>query len=482
MLIAAESIDMGLESTGVLVDQLEDAELPSHDDLFLKKQEEIKAQQEAEMNNVPEDDDEIPEDDPDADAVPSEDQGFLEGTTGTVQNSSSTELRKDEEENVLAQESWYDSGNQSLQSHGLGYSTGEKHRFMTLPFWKDVLVGSGNLILRAAGNLQAGVGYTLDKIFRGSVKLRLHIANAYRSFRNRLSKHEDKIKKLNATLDKLYTIDTTLKNTEPFTEAKWFKCFFVDGKVDPLASVRRVNELLDVVTSEISTALTYDIEVIRQTIDQTSRGVRVSSLDIVKPKFSLSNFQRGSVPGYASDEDLLENFVFKKNLPCYVKLTCGLPSDKLFSGEDSQEALEQIAKAFRHSFIVLAMNTDVPKMMPRINYVDKDALRLLLGELSQVVEKAKTHLEFYKAIYKEANQLKPTYQRYLGWLTASDSKKNLNDAFVQQVYLKQSFINRVYLPAAIDIHEYCSMYLNQVLSYVESNIAEISPTKPEEDV
>ena len=117
----------------------------------------------------------------------------------------------------------------------------------------------------------------------------------------------------------------------------------------------------------------------------------------------------------------------------------------------------------------------MPKIAPMVNYMDKQSLLRLLDGLEGVVEKALKHVSFYQKLETASNELKPSFQNYFSWLVEDAQAKSLRESLAEVIYLKQSFVTKVYLPGAIDIHEFVSSYVSGVLRYVERNIKVMKP-------
>lgn len=80
----------------------------------------------------------------------------------------------------------------------------------------------------------------------------------------------------------------------------------------------------------------------------------------------------------------------------------------------------------------------------------------------------------YTRLLRENEKLKLGYRYYYQGLVESDEKKSLHDSLAEFVYLKQAFINKVYLPAAIDMHDYVASYLMRALRFTKENVKALS--------
>lgn len=184
-----------------------------------------------------------------------------------------------------------------------------------------------------------------------------------------------------------------------------------------------------------------------------------------------------SVQGLDINADLTESFVYTLPIPKSTLLIASVPKEDVVREAAKSGDLSNVTQAYQESYIVLAASPVRTKSVPLVNYMDKKSLLSLLAELEAVLDKAKSHVSFYKKLENSSADLKPSFQNYFSWLVEDEKAKALKDSLAEVIYLKQSYVTRVYLPGAVDIHDFTSNYASSVMRYVEKNIKVLKPAE-----
>ena len=499
LITVLEELDEGLALVQLLKKEQSDQELPEHDRLYLEKAEEVKAAEKKESEQTQDQDDPAASEDP-VEKGSAEPEGEViggsdnsEDDTGEEVSSDAQEvdgkqttvaaesLRNDEGYSVYSAESF---GEETLTSKAAGLAwTGVKalsgyalelatHLGV---FLKELGIEYGPKVFAA---LRKGVSYLLTRIFNSFMKMRAATTKAYFQYKNSFVSHQKRLSRLKQILNELPD-NVTVVQDQPFSDQDLFKLFLVGTEVSPVKSLRSVDLLLDVVVNDIDRGVQHEIGVMQQVIDVCKRNARVEVLHYLQSNALNSGFMKKSIAGYDKDPERVESFMFNHALPCNVLLLAGIPRKDVIERAVRDEDLHEVSEAYKGSYLVLGVNPLVPKIAPMVNYMDKQSLLRLLDGLEGVVEKALKHVSFYQKLETASNELKPSFQNYFSWLVEDAQAKSLRESLAEVIYLKQSFVTKVYLPGAIDIHEFVSSYVSGVLRYVERNIKVMKPADQE---
>ena len=466
MVLAQEGLDPSLEITKVI--QADNSPLPEHDQLFLDKKMEIREAEAAEADPTEEDldaSDDLDTESSDEDSLDDqEDTEVLDDKQTTVATES---LRHDL---TFAMESEYgESGSSAFFSTLSGYAKAGLSELFACLKYLGVTYGP-----KALTYLKLGVVYLLTRIFRLFMKMTKATVVGYRKRRVKHTHLKSQLERYQATLDALMPAETVLSNPTPFQDEKFFKMLEVNGSLSVKKSQAAVSGLLTQILPDIDKGMEHDVRVIEHLIDGSKRGLRFSPISYMSVNLLSSGFVKQSVQGYVKNPELIESYVAKQALPNDGLMLFGLPKQSVIQEAEQSGETTEIAKAYMESFIAIGVNPVKSNTAPYVNYMDKGDLKVFLAGLIDIAEAATAQAELYKRVHARSKRLKISYRTYLSWLISENEQKSLNDSLAELVFLKQSFVARVYLPAMFDIHDYVATYLRTGIRYVEQNLKVIT--------
>lgn len=490
---AFEEIDPTTEIAQLLNEEKAASELPSHDQLYIDKSNEVKESEEAEAAVSEENDtnsvESSTDEDEDADSGESEDTESsseedpeLEEIDGKQTTVATESIRNEGAVSVIALEEIEGAvGSTLMQSTGSALwgmaktaSSYALHLATELAgMLKELGLTYGPI---AFSKLRSGVSYLLSKTFKLAIKLQSVAVKQYFQYAHSFDRHQQRLRKLKETLQ-LLPDTVVLADKAAFNDEEVFRLFEVSGQAEPLKAVRAVGQLLDVVVNDIDRGIHNEIEVMKQVIESCKRNARVDLLRYLSLPGLSSGFMKRGVQGLDSNTDLTESFVYTLPIPKSTLLIATVPKEDVVKEAAKSGDLSNVTQAYQESYIVLAANPVRTKSVPLVNYMDKKSLLSLLAELESVLDKAKSHVSFYKKLENSSADLKPSFQNYFSWLVEDEKAKALKDSLAEVIYLKQSYVTRVYLPGAVDIHDFASNYASSVMRYVEKNIKVLKPAE-----
>lgn len=496
IILICEGLDPTLSITQVLEKDISDAALPEHDRLYLEKTKEVqeaeKPKEEPEVppedtadntdNETPETDEETSDDTGGSD-TPGDDEAeesnmeVIDGKRTTVATES---LRNEDHYSRFAVESFGEesllqktgsmawSGVKALTGYALHLAT-ELSGYM-----KELGIEYGPKVF---AKLRSGVSYLLTRLFKSFAKMRSAVSRAYFQHTHSFKKHSNRLQRLKKILNELPD-NVKVMQPEPFQDEAIAALFTIGAELSPMKSMSAMGTLLDVVVGDIDQGIHNEISVMQRVIEVCQRNARVEVVHYLETRELSSGFMRRAVHGYDRAPELVETTVFAHPLPMKTLLMAAMPRKDIIMAAARSEDMTDVSKAYQESYLVLGVNPQAPQTDSMVNYMDKQSLLRLLDGLEAVVSKAISHVSFYKKLELSAERLKPNFQNYFSWLTEDPQAKSLRESLAEVIYLKQSFITKVYLPGAIDIHDFSSDYVSGLLRYVEKNIEVLKPVTP----
>lgn len=175
------------------------------------------------------------------------------------------------------------------------------------------------------------------------------------------------------------------------------------------------------------------------------------------------SFTRRNVKGYVQDARLLDMYVYDKELPNLTTVIVSIPNS------DVQDP-DEYARAYQLSGAFLGVSEQFYIVPTRLDYVTLDQASALLAELAKVVETCRTNQGLLRQIGKSTSNLTTGYKHYFEGLTETDKPIPVKDSLIEVVNMKQTFLNKTYLPCAMDMQDYLASYVNRVLTYVRASV------------
>lgn len=307
-------------------------------------------------------------------------------------------------------------------------------------------------------------------LFFKSAKLTLKLMRGVSDFMKRYKRSVNrKEKDIANLLEKLNKLEFEGEKGDKFTptkhntvDEKYISWFTVNQKTNPIYSAETLLSFMNTVVSELDKRTTFDINAVSKLIELSSSNSNLDPTMVLGVAPFQAGFLRKRVEGHLKDPDLIDPYVYGTILPDNTVLAANIPRKDL-------RDIDTIARAYGESSMFLTSDNRHPPTADKVDYMDSKEIRRLLDILNKICELSNSHLAFYSRIEKNANKLKLGYKHYYLKLT-SEKGEAYYEKLSEYIYLKQSFVNKVYLPAAMDIHDYAMSYLLVALKYVRENI------------
>lgn len=311
--------------------------------------------------------------------------------------------------------------------------------------------------------LRKGVAYLYLRSTKLLLKGAVSLVATYKEQSRIHNRSKAKVVALKETLEKLTQEKPELSLKTEFTTDKELVDWFTAGtKTDPFNSIKVMTQFVQNSLNYLETETYNDQENVIRLIELTRSSTGTDPLKFMEVRSLSPSFLKRQVVGYAEDNEYTESYVYGQGLPDRVLLIAQVPRNHLSN-------LEEVAEAYKSSSIVLGVNTTHRASSDKVDYMEPEELKKFIESIELLCELKAKHLENYRQIAKGNQKMKLGYRHYFQKLITSPEKLSVRDSLVEFVYLKQSFISRVYLPAAMDIHDYINAYLTRALRYVKEN-------------
>lgn len=316
-------------------------------------------------------------------------------------------------------------------------------------------------------NVFKGVIYVFGKLAKllyvSTVTLTKYIERRINSFNNL----KEKIKALKEAVKALKEKEEkALLSGDKYRNGKIINSLKIGNSVDIVRNIQVASKFVSRIILDIDKQINNDIGAIRHLIAYHHMGTKPPD-DILLVRPINRDLIPGSVQGYNNVSDFTETYKYNEGLPSDVALMATLPKQDLLS-------FEAISKAYSESSMFLGLDLIKFQEIDNIDYMKPDDLIRLLTELDKLCDICISHQSMYERIKLAKAGFKYSFKNYFLSIVNAPVKVTLKHSLVEYVYLKSMFIDKVYLVAAMDVHDYCAKTIVNALSYIEDNVKKLS--------
>lgn len=289
-----------------------------------------------------------------------------------------------------------------------------------------------------------------------------------------INRHVNSFTKLKADIKDARSVLAELKNKKDISDltnvkynnTKVINTLKAGDSLDLIKNIKSLSHFINTTISQIDISIKNDIGSIKHIVARSSFGTIQAPINIMKVNCLNDVLFKGSVRGFDEGGDLVESYVSKQLLPGDVVLMAKLPIEDVNS-------LEDITKAYNSSSMFLGINADSFKSVDTIDYMTVDVLSNFLDSLERLCDLCITHQSLYENIKKQKTGLRYNFKNYFSAIVSSTNKISLGNSLIEYIYLKSIFIDKVYLAAAVDVHDYAVRVITSGLSFTKSNISKL---------
>jgi hypothetical protein len=270
--------------------------------------------------------------------------------------------------------------------------------------------------------------------------------------------------------NELIAIKTSIGSTEHknddienqlFSNDKIIKSIVAGSSIDLIKNVETINSFVGRSVNDLSNGILKDISILKDLIgmDLAKTNCKISILH-VRPGSSVLHVN--SLKGYDSIVDGLTNYTSKELLPGNIKLIAYLPNDQISD-------IEQAKTAYSNSHMFFGIDTEEYRVYQNLHYMKPEELSNYCDVLIKLCDICLEHKSLYEKVLQSKKGLRYNFKHYFESLIVSKEKIGLRNSLIDYIYLKSMFIDKVYLSAVMDIHDYCARTIKHSITYIKSN-------------
>jgi hypothetical protein len=135
----------------------------------------------------------------------------------------------------------------------------------------------------------------------------------------------------------------------------------------------------------------------------------------------------------------------------------------------------ELKSLYSASSMFLAMDVSAARSATHMSFVDTRELAVLITKAIELTDLCISHEKLYKSIDSKLNTLSNKISE-VGHTLKSMGNNDMEVASnsMEYVYMKMAFINKVYIPCAMDIHEYNIKVLHALVVFIERNMKSLN--------
>jgi hypothetical protein len=234
-----------------------------------------------------------------------------------------------------------------------------------------------------------------------------------------------------------------------------------------IKSVGVLQDFVGATIKSISGQLLHDMGVIEHIMSNVNNqsGVKAPMGMMVDASFTHMLKPDSAVHRDAHNE-MVSTYSYKEMLPGNIKFVSILPNDRAHTVTDLEHG-------YKDSKMYLEFEDD-HVTIEEMRYPSREVLAKMLNTLEHLCDLCIQHQRVYENVESKRKSLRGGMRNYFHKLISSEDKISVEDSMIEYVYLKSSFVDRVYLAGMIDIHDYCGTVLTHCVSTCEDWLDKLS--------
>lgn len=307
------------------------------------------------------------------------------------------------------------------------------------------------------------------KVVIGIIRLLVIGIESITKYLNRRFNDFDRLKEqIKSLKEKIKDIEDPkdIDNGLVYTNTKIINQLKIGSSIDLAKNISSFSSFLEAYIKFVDQKVKDELDALKYIISIDVSNTRNFDESFMSIKASDHIFSEGTIKGYEVDSDLLVGYFSKATLPGDVKIITQLPTRKYTSKEE-------IINAYNKSIIHLGIDTVGFKSIDNIHYMNSDTLISYLDELEKLCDLCIKHRLLYESVIRGKANLRFNFKNYFNGLFHRDEKLGIRNSFIEYVYLKAMFVDKIYMAAAMDIHDYSISTIKNSLSFVNDNISKL---------
>lgn len=329
---------------------------------------------------------------------------------------------------------------------------------------KDSIVTLGKVGIHytpiALSGLYKGTIYGITQLIRGLLSSHEAVVSYYTRHVHTFQSLQEDIHKLQKVLD---TIEAPKENEiGQYSKVKVINALKIQDSTDIAANINGLTQSLGTTIDAISKSVNRDIGYIKNLVALvTSRNIKdqYTPIEEIPIKHYLTE---KPLPGFDQSE-YVSSYQMDTTLPGDIRVVGILPT---VTGDN----IDRYTKAYNQSSLMLWLDPNSFTEIDSIPYASVDQIKATLDALNGLCNEAIKQVEFYEHIQRDQKNLKYLFRIYISSVVSSKSKMKSSVSLIDFINLKSMSIQRLYIPFAIDMHEYTIKIVQSGLRYCEDQI------------
>ena len=230
---------------------------------------------------------------------------------------------------------------------------------------------------------------------------------------------------------------------------------------DPQKGLQSLQSFLSAFIPEMDKAFKNEVTAARSIMYISQDGAQRLPEKLLKSDLQIQSLTQGSTTGYVCESGYVQSFRSKIALPGDAVVVGHLPKSDLTE-------LTELIKAYNDSQIFLGIDQSQAVEIDQVPFMDKQGIQSLLQVTLEIAKLCKSHQKTYEDIQRVQSELQFSVKNHIKWLLSQTRKISMSESFIEQIYLKATFADRVYLTAMMDLHDYTRHTLLAAVKYAEA--------------
>ena len=232
------------------------------------------------------------------------------------------------------------------------------------------------------------------------------------------------------------------------------------SNTDIVKNLENLDGFLSLAQAALHKAIIADFNAIRYYGTVFTHGKKIDPLELVKPVVPAMGFVKGPPWGYKPSSELLQSFHSETKLPGNMVVVAELPKDDL-------ESMDYYASAYDASRMYLGFDKEAYQEVEELKVVGIQKVKEIVSALEKLLTTCEKQQTLYEDITRTKTGVMLSIKRHAMNLVESAIKVRSSDSLVEPMYLKATFIAKVYLVGSLDIHDYAAKTISNGLSLAE---------------
>lgn len=355
-------------------------------------------------------------------------------------------------------ESWEDVG-----YHSKNISAGIFNGLKALAIF-GITHGS-SIAMKIIKTLYKGVIWSLIKLAKSFHHGVVLLGKSYERRRNSYDNVKAQLEALTAELEKKDDPEEEVKDT--YTNSHVINHLKIGDSVDFTANVTAHAEFMDRVIQELNTGVKNDAKMIQYLTTEMARERLQAPSSVLTIDVRFKDMSERIIEGYETPSETLHTLTSNTSLPGDVVLIAHLPNAKMDTQTDFTEA-------YNHAKVFYGMDMSKFVSVENVNYMTKSELQGFLAALTSLNEMLHAHEYFYKDMLLAKKKMRLSFGNYVQSLVSSGEKVSLKHSLADVINLRTMFMDKVYLVAAVDTHDYAVRVISVGLTLAKDHIKKLT--------